>query len=257
MSTSSPADVARGADHRLAQGPGGTRPGMEHDEQVAGGRTITAGAGIRGHAARRSPSNRDRLSHAMTEPLRTRYTTTSEGTYLAYQISGDGPMDLVIPITGSAAIELIWDEPAFSRFVSRLASFSRLITFDPRGFGSSGRLDPDSIPAVQTWKDDIVAIMDAAGSRQAALLAWGESAGGDDVLRGNLPGANDEPRPRQCLCPVCRAARTRRGVCPRASSPTTSGSSRTCGASEGVSRSSLPRLSQPTTHADIGDASSV
>ncbi len=123
----------------------------------------------------------------MTEPLGTRYTTTSEGTYLAYQISGDGPMDLVVPITGSAAIELIWDEPAFSRFVSRLASFSRLITFDPRGFGSSGRLDPDAIPAVQTWKDDIVAIMDAAGSRRAALLAWGESAGATMFFAATYP----------------------------------------------------------------------
>ncbi len=113
----------------------------------------------------------------MTEPLSTRYTTTAEGTYLAYQVSGDGPIDLVIPITGSAASELLWDEPAFSGFISRLASFTRLITFDPRGFGSSGRLDPQAIPAVQTWKDDIVAIMEAVDSPRAAFLAWGESAG--------------------------------------------------------------------------------
>ncbi|HXN61459.1 MAG TPA: hypothetical protein VN886_13495 [Acidimicrobiales bacterium] len=44
----------------------------------------------------------------MTQPLSTRYTRTAEGTYLAYQVSGDGPIDLVLPITGSAAIELIW-----------------------------------------------------------------------------------------------------------------------------------------------------
>ena len=77
---------------------------------------------------------------AMTERLSTRYTRTAEGAYLAYQISGNGPMDVVLPITGNAAIELIWDEPSVSGFISRLASFSRLITFDPRGFGSSGRL---------------------------------------------------------------------------------------------------------------------
>ena len=110
-------------------------------------------------------------------PLSTRYTTTADGTYLAYQVSGHGPLDLVVPVTGSAGVELIWEEPAFARFAARLASFTRLITFDPRGFGSSGRLDPQSIPAVQAWKDDIASIMDAVGSRQAALLAWGEASG--------------------------------------------------------------------------------
>jgi class 3 adenylate cyclase len=113
----------------------------------------------------------------MTEPLSTRYTRTAEGAYLAYQVSGDGPIDLVLPITGSAAVELIWDEPTFSAFVSRLTSFARLITFDPQGFGSSGRLKADAVPAVQTWKDDIGTVMDAVGSRRAAFLSWGEATG--------------------------------------------------------------------------------
>ena len=123
---------------------------------------------------------RDRIRQTVdrvTEPPLTRYAQTPEGTYLAYQVSGDGPIDLIVPVTGSAATELIWDEPAFSAFVSRLASFSRLITFDPRGFGSSGRLDPAAIPAVQTWKDDIVSIMDVTRSEHAAFLAWGEASG--------------------------------------------------------------------------------
>ncbi len=123
----------------------------------------------------------------MVEPLSTRYTTTVGGTYLAYQVSGTGPIDLVVPVTGSAAVELIWDEPAFSSFISRLASFSRLITFDPRGFGSSGRLDPDSIPAVQMWKDDIVSVMDAAGCQNASFLAWGESAGATMFFAATYP----------------------------------------------------------------------
>src|SRR5580658_9423394 len=113
----------------------------------------------------------------MTEPLSTRYTRTAEGAYLAYQVSGDGPLDLVLPITGSAAVELIWEEPTFSGFVSRLASFARLITFDPQGFGSSGRLKADAVPAVQTWKDDIGSVMDAVGSQRAAILSWGEATG--------------------------------------------------------------------------------
>src|ERR1700683_1503717 len=102
----------------------------------------------------------------MTEPLSTRYTRTAEGTYLAYQVSGDGPIDLVLPITGSAAIELIWEEPEVSQFISRLASFCRLITFDPRGFGSSGRLDAGAVPAVQALR----AVLEASWG------AWGETA---------------------------------------------------------------------------------
>jgi class 3 adenylate cyclase len=123
----------------------------------------------------------------MAEPLSTSYTITTEGSYLAYQVTGEGPIDLVIPVTGSAAAELIWYEPAFSRFISRLASFSRLITFDPRGFGSSGRLDAESVPAVQTWKDDITTVMDAADSEAAAFLAWGEAAGATMFFAATAP----------------------------------------------------------------------
>ncbi len=123
----------------------------------------------------------------MTEPLSTRYTRTAEGIYLAYQVSGDGPIDLVVPITGSAAIEVIWEEPAVSAFISRLASFSRLITFDPRGFGSSGRLDAGALPAVQAWKDDIATVMDAVGSERAAFLAWGESTGATMFFAATYP----------------------------------------------------------------------
>jgi class 3 adenylate cyclase len=123
----------------------------------------------------------------MAEPLSTRYTRTNEGSYLAYQVTGEGPLDLVIPVTGSAAAELIWYEPGFSRFISRLASFSRLITFDPRGFGSSGRLDAEVVPAVQTWKDDIASVMHAADSDAATFLAWGEAAGATMFFAATCP----------------------------------------------------------------------
>ena len=123
----------------------------------------------------------------MTELLSTRYARTAEGDYLAYQVTGDGPLDLVLPITGSAAVELIWEEPAFSGFISRLASFSRLITFDPRGFGSSGRLGANEVPAVQAWKDDIGTVMDAVGSERAAFLSWGESAGATMFFAATYP----------------------------------------------------------------------
>jgi len=122
-----------------------------------------------------------------TERAETRYTTTPEGVYLAYQVTGSGPLDLVIPITGSAAVELLWDEPHFKRFIARLSSIARVVTFDPRGFGSSGRLAAESLPALQLWKDDIVSVMDAAGCEQAALLAWGEAAGATMFFAATYP----------------------------------------------------------------------
>src|SRR5580658_5120526 len=109
----------------------------------------------------------------MTETPATMYARTVEGAYLAYQVLGNGPMDLVLPMTGGFPVDLIWEEPAIASGLDRLASFSRLITFDPRGFGSSARVDPQRVPALQTWMDDLGAVMDSASSRRAALLSWG------------------------------------------------------------------------------------
>jgi class 3 adenylate cyclase len=106
----------------------------------------------------------------------TMYAHTMEGAYLAYQVLGSGPTDLVLPMNGGCPVDLIWDEPAIAASLKRLASFSRLITFDPRGFGSSSGVDPDRVPAVQTWMDDVGIVMDAAGSERASLLSWGEYA---------------------------------------------------------------------------------
>jgi class 3 adenylate cyclase len=83
-------------------------------------------------------------------------------------------MDLVLTVNGGFAIELMWEEPAITTCMDRLASFSRLITFDPRGFGSSTRVDPERVPAVQTWMDDLGTVMDAVSSEKAALLSWAE-----------------------------------------------------------------------------------
>lgn len=106
----------------------------------------------------------------------TGYARTSEGAYLAYQVVGQGRMDVVVLLNGGMALDLIWDEPPLAAFLSRLASFSRVIAFDPRGFGSSGRVDPHRVPAIQTWMDDIAAVMDAAESTRAGIVTWTEPA---------------------------------------------------------------------------------
>ena len=73
-------------------------------------------------------------------------------------------------------VEALWEEPNLARFLTRLASFSRLILFDKRGVGLSDRVPPDRLPSLETRMDDVRAVMDAAGSERAVV--YGVSEGG-------------------------------------------------------------------------------
>jgi pimeloyl-ACP methyl ester carboxylesterase/class 3 adenylate cyclase len=97
---------------------------------------------------------------------------------IAYSVVGDAPIDLVF-VNGwiFSALEVAWDGPA-ADFFRRLASFSRLILFDKRGTGLSDR--NAGIPDLETRMDDIRAVMDAAGSKRAAIM--GVSEGGPMTL---------------------------------------------------------------------------
>jgi class 3 adenylate cyclase len=98
----------------------------------------------------------------------TKYVRSGE-VHIAYQVVGDGPRDLVYVPTWISQVEHYWEEPAIARYFSRLASFSRLIMFDRRGSGLS---DPvASAPTLEEQMDDVVAVMDAAGSEEAAVYA--------------------------------------------------------------------------------------
>jgi pimeloyl-ACP methyl ester carboxylesterase/DNA-binding CsgD family transcriptional regulator len=93
---------------------------------------------------------------------------------IAYQVVGDGPLDLLLVPGFVSHVEVAWEEPNFARFLTRLASFSRLIVFDKRGTGMS---DPvTSPPTMGDRMDDIRAVMDAVGLSRAAIL--GVSEGG-------------------------------------------------------------------------------
>ena len=98
----------------------------------------------------------------------------SSGVNIAYQVCGDGPLDLVFVMGWVSHLEYFWKEPSFARFLARLASISRLILFDKRGTGLS---DPVShLPTLEQRMDDVRAVLDAVGSRRAVLL--GVSEGG-------------------------------------------------------------------------------
>ena len=91
---------------------------------------------------------------------------------IAYQVCGAGPVDLVFVMGWVSHLEYFWKEPSFARFLSRLASFSRLILFDKRGTGLS---DPVSrLPTLEQRMDDVRAVLEAVGSRRAVLLGISE-----------------------------------------------------------------------------------
>jgi pimeloyl-ACP methyl ester carboxylesterase len=93
---------------------------------------------------------------------------------IAYQVVGDGPIDLVYTAGIWSNLDVMWEEPRWARYLSRLASFSRLILFDMRGVGLSDR-GPEP-PVVEVQMDDIGAVMDAAGSQNAAVFGGARGA---------------------------------------------------------------------------------
>ncbi len=90
---------------------------------------------------------------------------------VAYQVFGEGPPDLLYFYGMGSHIEFAWESPAYADFYARLASFSRLIMLDRRGTGSSDGVSRTAIPTWEEWTEDLVAVLGAAGSRQAAILA--------------------------------------------------------------------------------------
>ncbi len=107
---------------------------------------------------------------------RTRYARSTGDANIAYQVVGDGPIDLVFVMGWVSHLECFWQEPSFARFLSRLAGFSRLILLDKRGTGLSDRVAVDDLPTLEQRMTDVQAVMDAVGSERAALL--GVSEGG-------------------------------------------------------------------------------
>jgi class 3 adenylate cyclase len=105
----------------------------------------------------------------MTAPIR--YARSGD-VNIAYQVTGDGPFDLVLVHGFFSHLELDWELPALAHFHERLGSFARLIRFDKRGTGLSDR--GVGFPDFETRMDDVRAVMDAAGSESAALLGYSE-----------------------------------------------------------------------------------
>ena len=93
---------------------------------------------------------------------------------IAYQIVGDGPVDLLLVHGWVCTFQPGWENPKLAGFYRRLASMGRLILFDKRGTGLSDRVSPERLPDLETRMDDVRAVLDAVGSERAVLLGLSE-----------------------------------------------------------------------------------
>jgi class 3 adenylate cyclase len=135
----------------------------------------------------------------------TRFAKTADGVYLAYQVVGSGPVDVVMDFHASAGnVDLIWDEPDWGPFLTRMAELARLIVHDRRGSGASTRNAP---PAnLETRAADLLTVLDEIGS-EAPVLGAGASTGAMHALfAATYPDRTsglvwNYPRPRLAWAP--------------------------------------------------------
>jgi pimeloyl-ACP methyl ester carboxylesterase len=104
--------------------------------------------------------------------------------HIAYQIVGDGPVDLVLAMGSFTNLEVMWDLPEYRRLCESLGAFTRLLLFDKRGMGLSDRV---RFGTLEERMDDIRAVMDAAGSESAALMGVSEGGPLSILFAGTHP----------------------------------------------------------------------
>jgi pimeloyl-ACP methyl ester carboxylesterase len=105
---------------------------------------------------------------------KTRYARSQDGTFLAYQVFGQGP-DLLLTHPWLSHLELIWEYEPDARWLQRLARSARVIQMDQRGIGLSDRMT--QVIDLETKVDDLRAVLDAANCDRAALYGQGLDGG--------------------------------------------------------------------------------
>jgi class 3 adenylate cyclase len=111
------------------------------------------------------------MEASMTTPPATHYARSGD-VHIAYQVLGEGPVDLVLVPGWVSNIECLWEYPPCIEFLQALASFARLIVFDKRGTGLSDRVA--FLPSLETRIDDLRAVLASVGSVRALLCGYSE-----------------------------------------------------------------------------------
>jgi pimeloyl-ACP methyl ester carboxylesterase len=122
------------------------------------------------------------------EPPPIRYTKTIDGLHIAYQVVGSGPFDLLYAPGWFSNLECAWEVPELGEFLAELASLSRLILFDRRGFGLSDSPTTTGSWSLELGMDDIRAVMDAAGSERAVLFGMDDGGALCTLFAASDPG---------------------------------------------------------------------
>jgi len=141
------------------------------------------------------------MQHAGARPP-IRYAVNGD-VHIAYQVVGEGPIDLVYTPGIWSNLEVMWEWPAWARYLERLASFSRLILFDMRGIGLSDR--GSQPPILELQADDLRAVMDAAGCESAALFG---GARGSSMTLLFASGYPERVRALILYAPVAKTVRS-------------------------------------------------
>jgi len=123
----------------------------------------------------------------MSDVPETRYVKRPDGVHIAYQVVGDGPVDVVFASEWWFHLDAQWEDPLVSRFLRRLASFSRLVLFDTRGFGLSDPTPSQDVPTLEETVGYILAVMDAASVERAAFLAAGDGTPASVLMAATHP----------------------------------------------------------------------
>jgi pimeloyl-ACP methyl ester carboxylesterase len=110
----------------------------------------------------------------------------SDGVSIAYQVQGDGPLDLVLIPGFVSQVELLAEDPSTARFLRRLTAFSRLLVLDKRGQGLSDR--PGRPPTLEESMDDLRAVIEAAGFERPAIFGVSEGGPMSALYAATYPG---------------------------------------------------------------------
>src|ERR687887_2819541 len=106
----------------------------------------------------------------------TRYARVN-GDRIAYQVVGEGAVDLALNTGSFSHVDIAWEEPGMALFLRRLASFSRLIRFDRRGTGASDPPPAERSDPAESYAEELLAVIDAAGAAKPALMGLAPEAG--------------------------------------------------------------------------------
>jgi class 3 adenylate cyclase len=115
----------------------------------------------------------------------TRYAKTADGIHIAYQVLGDGPVDLVWLDGARGNLEVMWEHPLFAGFFTKLATRARVIRLDTRGTGLSDR--GEGSPNLETQMEDARAVLDTVGSQRTAIVGHGWGCAAASLFASTFP----------------------------------------------------------------------